>query len=551
NIGGVVDVPEVVEFAKTLPRVIYAERNLYTCSQGTQDKIKQIIKDQNINRVIVASCTPRTHESLFQNTIREAGLNRYLFELVNIREHCSWVHMREPDNATTKAKELVAMTVAKAQLFQPVSEISVDIIQIGLVIGGGIAGITATLELAAQGYNVYLIEKEPKLGGLVNKIHYLLEDEDPQAYLEKLIDKINLNDRITILLNTSIEDITGYVGNFKVKANYQGEMKEFETGIIIVATGGFEYKPTEYLYGQDERILTQQELEQKIVKNEINAKRIVMIQCVGSRNKVRTYCSKICCSIAIKNALKLKVLNPDSHIFILYRDIRTYGFKESYYEKAREIGINFIQFEENNPPEINIKDNKIQLSIFNLDTQSNLLLEPDLVVLSAAFLPTENKNLAQMLKVPLDQNGFFLEAHAKLRPLDFATDGIFLCGTAQWPKFINETIAQAKGAAARATTILSKEKITVIGATAWVNEDLCIGCGLCQEICPYNAIEMQYVKKQLERNSILTYQSHILEAVCKGCGACSVACPVQAITTPHFTNSQILEMVKTLTKKAK
>ncbi|NVM30946.1 MAG: FAD-dependent oxidoreductase [Candidatus Helarchaeota archaeon] len=548
NIGGVVDVPEVVEFAETLPKVVYAERNLYTCSQDTQDKIKQIIKDQNINRVIVASCTPRTHESLFQNTIREAGLNRYLFELVNIREHCSWVHMREPNNATAKAKKLVAMTVAKAQLFQPVSEISVDITQVGLVVGGGIAGLTAALELADQGYDVYLIEKGQKLGGLVKKIHYILEDDDPQAYLKKLIDRVNGNDKITVLLNTAIEDITGYVGNFKIKTT--GEMKELETGIIIVATGGFEYKPTEYLYGQDERILTQQEFEQKIVQNEVSAKKIVMIQCVGSRNEVRPYCSKICCSIAIKNALKLKSLDLDTQVFILYRDIRTYGFKEEYYEKARELGVNFIQYEENRPPEIDLNDNKIQLSIFNLDSQSVLQLEPDLVVLSAAFLPTENKDLAQMLKVPLDQNGFFLEAHAKLRPLDFATDGIFLCGAAQWPKFINETIAQAKGAAARATTILSKEKITVIGATAKVNEDLCIGCGNCQEICPYGAIEMRLVESPLERTSLLTYQSHVLEAVCKGCGACSATCPVQAINTPHFTNTQILEMVKTLTKKA-
>ncbi|HUX98010.1 MAG TPA: CoB--CoM heterodisulfide reductase iron-sulfur subunit A family protein, partial [Candidatus Deferrimicrobium sp.] len=549
NIGGVVDVPEVVEFVKDLPHVIYAERNIYTCSQDTQDKIKQIIKEKNINRVIVASCTPRTHEALFQNTIREAGLNRYLFELVNIREHCSWVHMREPDNATKKAKELIAMTVAKSKLLQPVSEITLDITQLGVVIGGGVAGLTAALELANQGYNVYLIEKELEIGGFVRKIHYILENDDPQQYLKDLINKIKFSEKITVLCNTLIEDITGYVGNFVMKIRTGGELKEIKAGIIIVATGGSEYKPTEFLYGQDKRILTQQELEQRVSCGEIEGKTIVMIQCVGSRNETRPYCSRICCSNAIKNALKLKVQDPDMQIFILYRDIRTYGFKEEYYEQAREIGINFLQFDENKPPEINVENDKIRISVFNLHTQNIIELDPDFVILSAAFLPTENRELAQMLKVPIDQNGFFLEAHVKLRPLDFATDGIFLCGTAQWPKFINETIAQAKGAVARATTILSKEKITIVGATAMINDELCIGCGSCIEVCPYNAIVMQYVEKQLERASLQTYQAHILEAVCKGCGACSANCPVQAITVPHFTNTQILEMVKTLTHK--
>ncbi len=549
NIGGVVDVPDVVDYVKDLPNVIYAERNIYTCSQDTQDKIKEIIKEKGINRVIVASCTPRTHESLFQNTIREAGLNRYLFELVNIREHCSWVHMREPDKATNKAKELVAMTVAKSKLLQPVHEISMDITQSGVVIGGGIAGMTAALELANQGYTIHLIEKEAELGGLTRKIHYILEDEDPQLYLKKLIIDVSNNDKITTLTSASIEDITGYVGNYNILVKNQEDSREIEAGIIIVATGGLEHKPNEFLYGKDERILTQQELEQKINRDKIKAKSVVMIQCVGSRNKTRPYCSKICCSVAIKNALKLKVQNPRINISILYRDIRTYGFKEEYYEKARVLGINFFQYNENNPPEIKIKKKQLQVSVFNVDTQSKMILTPNLVGLSTPIVPPENKDLAQMLKVPLDQNGFFLEAHAKLRPLDFATDGIFLCGAAQWPKFMNEAIAQARGAAARATTILSKEKITVIGATARVNEDLCIGCGSCQEICPYNAIQMQLKEKKLERTTILTYQSHVLEAACKGCGACSAACPVQAITVPHFTNTQILEMVRSLTRK--
>ncbi len=550
NIGAVVNVPEVVEFVKTLPNVVYAEENLYTCSQDTQEKIKQIIKEYNLNRVVIASCTPRTHEPLFQNTIREAGLNPYLFELVNIREQCSWVHMSEPLNATEKAKKLVAMTIAKARLFRPVKELSIPIKQSGVVIGGGIAGLTAALELANQGFEVVLIEKEKELGGLVKNIYYTLENENPQEFLRNLINEVNTSEKIKLLMNANIESISGYIGNFEINVRKKGELETIQAGIIIVATGGQEYKPTEYLYGEDERILTQQDLELKISGGELNAKQVVMIQCVGSRNETRPYCSKICCSVAIKNALKLKSLDPEIQISILHKDIRTYGFKEPYYEKAREVGINFIRFDENRPPILEKHGDSLQISVYDIFSQKELSFNPDLVVLSAAFLPTDNEELAQMLKVPRDQNGFFLEAHVKLRPLDFATEGIFLCGAAQWPKFIPETIAQAKGAAARAAIILSKESIRVPGITARVNEDLCIGCGSCQELCPYNAIEMRYTEKLLERGSIRTYQAHVLEAVCKGCGTCVSACPLQAINLPHFTNTQILEMVKVLTKEA-
>jgi heterodisulfide reductase subunit A len=551
NIGAVVNVPEVVEYAKTLPNVVYAEANLYTCSQDSQERIKQIIQDHQLNRVVIASCTPRTHEPLFQNTIREAGLNRYLFELVNIREQCSWVHMFEPEGATEKAKELVAMTVAKAQLFKPVRELSIQIKQSGLVIGGGIAGMTAALELANQGFDVFLIEKEKELGGLVRKIHYTLENEDPQQFLKDLIRKVEATDKVTALVDTNIRDITGYVGNFRVTTERGTTTRELEVGTIVVATGGKEYKPSEYLYGQDERVLTQQDLEGKITAGTIHANSIVMIQCVGSRTEDRPYCSKICCTTAVKNALKLKELDPATEITILHKDIRTYGFKEDYYEKAREAGVRFIRFDQTKPPTVNTQDQELQVSLYDPASQETLAIIPDLLVLSAAFLPAENAELAQMLKVPREQNGFFLEAHVKLRPLDFATEGIFLCGAAQWPKFMNESIAQAKGAAARAAIILSKDSIKVPGVTASVNEERCIGCGACQELCPYNAIEMQYREKRLEKAIIPTYQAYVLEALCKGCGTCASACPVQAITMPHFTNTQIMEMVKTLTKEVK
>ena len=549
NIGAVVNVPEVLEFAKTLPNVVHAEENLYTCSQDTQDKIKQIINKYNINRVVVASCTPRTHETLFQNTIREAGLNKFLFELVNIREQCSWVHMSEPLEATAKAKELIAMSIAKVSLLKPLGEYSVPIVQSGLVIGGGIAGMTAALELANQGFQVYLIEKEKELGGLTKGIHYLLENEDPQKKLAQIIEEVQGHEKIVTLLGAEIESISGFIGQFKVLVNTQDEAKELETGTIIVATGGREYKPSEYLYGQHENILTQQELEQKVSHSEINVKTVAMIQCVGSRTSDRPYCSRICCNVAIKNALRLKILNPEMKIIILHKDIRTYGFAEEYYQKARELGIIFIRFKDDSPPQVEITNNQLQVTLIDSLSNNEILIEPDLLVLSAATIPNDSKELSHMLKVPLDQNGFFLEAHVKLRPLDFATDGIFLCGIAQFPKMLPESIAQAKGAAARAATILSKDAITISGTSSQINADLCIGCGSCLEMCPYNAIRMRFVDKKIEKSLISTYQAHIIDALCKGCGTCASICPVQAIYTPNFTNSQILTMVESITKK--
>jgi len=532
NIGGVVNVPEVVEFAKTLPNVVYAEENLYSCSQDTQDKIKQKINEEKLNRIVIASCTPRTHESLFQNTIKEAGLNPYLFEFVNIREQCSWVHMHEPEKATEKAKELVARGVARARYLNTIHESTVDITHSGLVIGGGIGGMTAALELANQGYDVYLIEKENELGGLVKHIHYLLEKGDPQEYLENLIDQVKSHDKIKVYTNARIEDIQGFVGNFSIKINSNGEQQQLESGTIIVATGGSEYKPEEYMYGKDERILTQQELEQKIAANEINAKNIVMIQCVGSRNEKRPNCSRICCSSAIKNSLKLKEMNPNTNIIILHKDIRTYGYMEDFYKEAREKGIIFIRFDKDSGPEVSIENNNLMVTIIDSLMDNRITIKSDFIVLSAAFLPAENKELSQMLKVPLEQNGFFLEAHVKLRPLDFASDGVFLCGAAQWPKFINETIAQARGAAARAATVLSKDKIKVGAIIADVNQDLCCGCETCIILCPFNAIR----KNEDE-------QIEIIGAACKGCGVCGASCPEKAILIRHFTNEQIISQI--------
>jgi len=449
--------------------------------------------------------------------------------------------MSEPEKATEKAKEIVAMSVHKVSLSEPLHEAFVDVVRSGLVIGGGIAGMTAALELANQDYSVYLIEKGSELGGLVRNLYYTVEGDNPQKYLKNLIEKVKNSEKITTLLNTKIEEVSGFVGNFKIKVNSQGEMNDLEAGALIVATGGSEYKPTEYLYGQNERILTQHELEQQISKNKIETKTVVMIQCVGSRNEDRRYCSKICCTSAIKNALKLKEINPKITIYILYRDIRTYGLLEDYYREARKRGVIFIKYEAENPPEVIQEVNQLAVKVNDIAIQRIITLRPDLLVLSAAFIPTENKDLSQMLKVPLDQNGFFLEAHVKLRPLDFATDGIFLCGTAQWPKPIRESIAQAMGAATRAIRILSAKQIKTDAIVATVDHELCIGCGACELICPFHA-------PRVERTE--SGQKSIINAsACKGCGTCGASCPQKAISMQRFTDVQIIKQLDTISEK--
>ncbi|MFX1394367.1 MAG: FAD-dependent oxidoreductase, partial [Promethearchaeota archaeon] len=552
NISNIVDVPEVVKFVKKLPNVVYSEENLFTCSQDSQNKIKQIINEYDLNRVIVASCTPRTHEFLFQNTIREAGLNPYLFEFINIREQCSWVHMNEPKEATKKAKELLAMGIAKARLLEPINESNVDVTNAGLVIGGGIAGMTAALELANQGFDICLVEKEKDLGGFTKNIHYLLEGDNPQEFLKNLISQIKGHNKIRLFTNAEIMNIEGIVGNFLINVSVNGNIEQLETGIIIVATGGIEYKPKEFLYGEHESILTQHELEQKIFNDDVKSKKIVMIQCVGSRNEHHPNCSKICCSTAIKNSLKLKEIDPNTNIIILHKDIRTYGFKEDYYRKAREKGVIFIRYNKKYEPKVSLKNKKLQINVYDTSLKEEIIINPDLIVLSAGLVPRENKELSQLLKVPLDQNGFFLEAHVKLRPLDFANDGIFLCGTAQWPKLITETISQAKGAAARAATILSKETIKISGVVIEIDEIKCIGCGSCRDICPYKAIDI--IESEINYRAVRdTYdpsvkitrkKSKVHPALCKGCGTCVGVCPVGAITLKYFTNQQLTAMIK-------
>jgi heterodisulfide reductase subunit A len=535
NIGGVVRVPEVVEYAKTLPNIVYVDQNLYTCSADTQEKIKEAIHEHNLNRILVASCTPRTHEPLFQNTIKEAGLNPYLFELANIRDQCSWIHMHEPEKATQKAKDLVRMAAAKARLLEPLSKSELPVIQTALVIGGGLAGMTAALEIAAQGFPVDIIEQAGELGGNLKDVYVVQDGKTGREFINEIISKVLDNDKITVHLNTKVQDVNGFVGNFIVTTT-QGEI---ETGSIVVTTGAQEYKPTEYSYGQDDRVVTQRELGRMLTEKPLDAKTVAMIQCVGSRTEDNPMCSRICCSTAMNNAISIKKQSPGTDVYVFFKDIRTYGFREDLYREAGELGVKFIRMNEDEMPEVVNEGGKLQVSAYDCILGDTVAVDADMVALAAGIRPhAENEALAMMLKVPTSKDGFFLEAHMKLRPVDFATEGIYLSGLAHWPKFADETIAQAAGAAARAMTIISKDKLETEGIIAAVNEDLCDGCGICEGQCEYKAIEIVNVPgKEDEKIAVIN------EGLCKGCGCCVAACPSAAMEQRGFKTEQMIAMI--------
>lgn len=554
NIAGVVNVSSVVEYAKTLPDVVYAEDNLYTCSSDAQKRIIEKIKEYELNRVVVASCSPRTHESLFQSTIREAGLNPYYFEMANIRDQCSWVHMFEPDKATLKSKDLLRIALAKARLKEPLVKKTIPINQKALVIGGGLSGMSASIELASAGFDVYLIEKERELGGNLRNIYISLNGENYPDYLKELISKVHINSKIEVLTSCKINGVEGSIGNFKTAVSTNGSHKEIEHGIIIVASGAKGYEPTEYDYGKNDRVLTQTELESILFKNQksesekltpnediSNLKSVVMINCVGSRNIERPYCSRICCTQAIKNALALKEINPDLKVFILYRDIRTYGFKEVYYKKAREKGIIFLRYEEDKKPNIHSSNGVLKITHDDPVLRRELILDADLLVLSTGIVPNDDsKDLAQLLKVPLNQNGFFLEAHLKLRPVEFATEGIYLCGLSHSPKSAEESISQASAAASKAMTVITGDSIELDPIISSVIDENCDGCAYCIDPCPYHALTLlEYmwngsIKKTVETN----------ESLCKGCGVCMATCPKQGIYVKNFKLEQIAAQVE-------
>ena len=542
NIGSVVDVPVTAEYAKSLPYVVYAEDNLYTCSQDTQDHIREIITEHKLNRVVVASCSPRTHEPLFQQTLREAGLNPHLFEMANIRDQCSWIHMNEPQEATIKARDLVRMAIAKVALVEPLAAASLDVTSSALIIGGGLAGMTAAMSLADQGFEVALVEREKQLGGNLRNLRSTFTEPNVQKYLEHLEGHVKKHKYIALYTGTEVESVEGFVGNFESTLKTGSKQKKIKHGVIIVATGGNEHIPDEYFYGKDKRIVTQLQLEDILSSNKLlkNTKTVVMIQCVGSREEEHMYCSRVCCSTAVKNALKIKELSPETEVYILYRDIRTYGFSEEYFQAARDKGVIFVRYEVDDKPKLTNKG-ALKVTIREPLLDQELVLKPDLLVLSSRIEPDNgNETLAQMLKVPMNEDGFLLEAHVKLRPVEFATEGIFVAGLAHSPKSMAETIAQAEAAAAKACTIISKDKYEAEPTIAAVNDDLCDGCGICVPVCEYNALEIAARPSGKEEEKIVI----INEAMCKGCGGCVAACPSGAMEQKGFKNEQMLAMIK-------
>ncbi|HOD29958.1 MAG TPA: FAD-dependent oxidoreductase, partial [Syntrophales bacterium] len=537
NIGGVVRVPEVVEYAKGLPNVVYTADNLFTCSQDTAVKMGEVIKEQNLTRVVVASCSPRTHEGLFQENCEKAGLNRYLFEMANIRDQDSWVHMNEPDAATEKAKDLVRMAIAKAQFLKPLKPGQLSVNHAALIIGGGLAGITAALALADQGFASHIVEKEGQLGGNYRKLHYTLEGLDTREHLTRLLDRVRKSELITAYTGAEIVKIEGFIGNYKTTIRMKSDEQQFEHGVVIVATGAYELKTEEYLCGQNPNVLTQRDLEEMIAAEDDRVKRagsVVMIQCVGSRSPERPYCSRYCCSEAMKNALKLKEMNPGRDVTILYRDIRTFGLKEDFYKKARELNVKFVRYDEDRKPEVRADGAGLVLNVFDPILNGAVELKADLLALSVGTMPNPgNEEIGKMLKVPTNQDGFFLEAHVKLRPVDFATDGVFMCGMAHAPKLSEEAITQANAAVSRACTILTKDFIEAEGKTAYVNKSRCAACGLCEVNCPFRAIAVDLNEGCAVVNTVL----------CKGCGVCTASCRMNAVDLNGFNNEEVMAQI--------
>jgi heterodisulfide reductase subunit A-like polyferredoxin len=538
NISSVVDVAAVEEYARTLPNVTFVTQNLFTCSQDSQDKMKEIIEEHGLNRVVVAACTPKTHEPIFQDTMEGCGLNKYLFEMANIRNQDSWVHAQTKEQATAKAKDLVRMSVARADTLVPLEEKKIPVIQRGLVIGGGVAGMNAALGLAGQGYEVVLVEKEDALGGLAKRLTATIEGANVQDYLNDLIQTVTSHPKIQVLTRSLIVGFSGFQGNFTTELLVGPGMysREIEHGVVILATGAHEYRPKEFLYGQDQRVLTQLELAERMEQGQLDdAQDVVMIQCVGSRNEENPNCSRICCQTAVKNALHLKELNPDMNVYVLYRDIRTYGLLEDYYTKARQKGVLFFRFDADDPPVVEKSDAGVEVTFNDHILNRPLTVDADLLVLSAGMQAEDTEELSSILKLARTPEGHFMEAHVKLRPVDMATEGIFVCGTAHSPKLLSETISQAGAAAGRAITFLAQPALTLSAVVARVSPEKCASCLICVRSCPYDV-------PKINADGV----SEIDEALCHGCGICCAECPAKAIQLSWYEDDQILCKVEAL-----
>jgi heterodisulfide reductase subunit A len=544
NIAGIVDVPAVAEYAATLPYVEFATNNLYSCSQDTQENMAKIIAEKKLNRVVVAACTPKTHEPLFQETLINAGLNKYLFEMANIRNQDSWVHKNNPDLATKKAKDLVRMAVHKAALMAPLKEAELEINPTAMVVGGGIAGMAAARSLARQGYETHIIEKDTRLGGQARNINRTAAGDSVQQKLAELIAEVQKSEKIHVHLESEITQVDGFVGNFESTLASNGKQEILEHGVAVMATGAAALKPDEYNYGKDPRILTSLELDRRLIEKDARLKTLktaVFVQCVGSREPQRPYCSRVCCTHSVDNALELKKLNPEMDVFVLYRDLRTYGERELLYKKAREAGVIFIRFSLENKPEVLVEGGKLLVRVVDHIIGRLVEIETDLVSLATAIIPNEAGKLANFFKVPLNADGFFVERHAKLGPVEFATDGVFLCGLAHYPKPIDESIAQGQAAASRAVTLLARKTISTSGTIAETNPNMCSECGVCVSICPYSA-------PAFAEEGPFAGRAQIIPVLCKGCGLCAASCRSGAIHLKGFDNDQIFAQIFALNK---
>jgi len=538
NIAGVVDVEAVAEYARHLPHVVLVENNLFTCSADTQDLIAKAIAEHELDRIVVAACTPRTHEPLFQETLKEAGLNAYMVEMANIRNQNSWVHQKEPELATEKAKHQVHMAVAKISRAAPLDRKSVPVTQKALIIGGGIAGMTSAEALAEQQFDTILIEQSDRLGGNAWSLNTTGNGDPVRPMLETLINRVEEHDRITVLKNTALLSAEGSVGNFKSEIDVNGDVRSIEYGIAVVATGAREARPETHFYGEDERVMTHLEFDARLRDASDDVKRagsVVFIQCVGSRDAKRPYCSRVCCTHTMKSAIRLKSLNPEMKIFVLYRDIRTYGMREELYKKARELGVLFIPYDPDNIPVVRREDQNLEVDVFDPISQCPLKLSADYLVLASAIEPHTDGNLATLYKAGRNEDGFFNEAHPKLRPVDMPVDGLFVAGLCNYPKPIDEAIAQAKAAASRAGVVLAQEKMRLDAIKSFVTDN-CDGCALCLDVCPYNAIRLEEFQSPdgTTHNRVATDA-----ALCKGCGLCEATCPKGGIFVHGFTMDQL------------
>ena len=533
NIGGIVDVPEVRKYAENLPNVAYADENLFTCSQDTQDLIKEKIKELELNRVVVASCSPKTHEAMFMETLEACGLNKYLFEMANIRNQNSWIHSNNPEIATQKAKDLVRMAVARASTLHTLNEKVVPINKQALVIGGGVAGMNAALGLSRQGFNAIVVEKNAELGGFARKLHHTIEGDDIPAYVAKLVSDVTDDENIQVFTDARIAGFEGFKGSFatEIEVGVDKAAHRIEHGVFLVATGATEYQPQEFLYGEDERVVTQVELGDMLEnKGAAELTSVVMIQCVGSRNEENENCSRICCQNAVKNALLIRKQNPDAQVFVLYRDMRTYGLLEDYYMEARKQGVIFIRFDKDTPPAVKAASDGMLVTVKDHILQQDVEIRADLLALSAGMTATDTQEMSNIMKLNRNPEGFFIEAHVKLRPVDMPSEGVFLCGTAHGPKLISETIAQAQAAASRATTFLAQDAIKLSAITAKVDVEHCVKCLTCVRSCPFGVPEFNTEKKEIEIN----------EALCHGCGVCTAVCPRQVIGLSFYEDEQLI-----------